>query len=268
MALQLADFNLSEERMEFRDTLRRFFEEHSPVAEVRRVMESGEGISESLWKLASEELGLAGIAISEECGGQGFGLRELAIALGESGRSLAPIPLFASAALAGRVVHAVVGEGPGARWLEPIAAGRVSTLAWVESNGGWDPASAKMEAVSDGNAYRLRGQKHFVLAAPQAEHFFIVARVPETSGHEGLGLFAVDAGAEGLEIDGRETFDITGIADGLEPGCKVDVSATAEDGRTTEFKANVRLDSDVDVEYYMNGGILQTVLRKMARGEM
>ncbi len=209
MALQLADFNLSEERMEFRDTLRRFFEEHSPVAEVRRVMESGEGISESLWKLASEELGLAGIAISEECGGQGFGLRELAIALGESGRSLAPIPLFASAALAGRVVHAVVGEGPGARWLEPIAAGRVSTLAWVESNGGWDPASAKMEAVSDGNAYRLRGQKHFVLAAPQAEHFFIVARVPETSGHEGLGLFAVDAGAEGLEIDGRETFDLT-----------------------------------------------------------
>ena len=46
------------------------------------------------------------------------------------------------------------------------------------------------------------------------------------------------------------------------------MSATAEDGRTTEFKANVRLDSDVDVEYYMNGGILQTVLRKMARGEM
>ena len=34
------------------------------------------------------------------------------------------------------------------------------------------------------------------------------------------------------------------------------------------FQARVRLDSDVDVEYYANGGILQTVLRKMARGEM
>ncbi len=30
----------------------------------------------------------------------------------------------------------------------------------------------------------------------------------------------------------------------------------------------MRLDSEVDVEYYLNGGILQTVLRKMARGEM
>jgi aconitate hydratase len=71
-----------------------------------------------------------------------------------------------------------------------------------------------------------------------------------------------------LGLTGRETFDITGIADGLEPGCTVDVTATAEDGTTVSFKADARLDSDVDVEYYTNGGILQTVLRKMARGEM
>ena len=71
-----------------------------------------------------------------------------------------------------------------------------------------------------------------------------------------------------LGLVGRETFDITGVAGGLTPGCTVDVTATAEDGTETRFKANVRLDSDVDVEYYLNGGILQTVLRKMARGEM
>jgi len=71
-----------------------------------------------------------------------------------------------------------------------------------------------------------------------------------------------------LGLTGRETFDISGIADGLEPGCTVDVTATADDGTVTTFKANARLDSDVDVDYYMNGGILQTVLRKMARGEM
>jgi aconitate hydratase len=71
-----------------------------------------------------------------------------------------------------------------------------------------------------------------------------------------------------LGLSGRETFDITGMADGLEPGCTVDVSAPAEDGSVTTFRANARLDSQVDVEYYTNGGILQTVLRKMARGEM
>ncbi|MEQ9400498.1 MAG: aconitate hydratase [Longimicrobiales bacterium] len=88
----------------------------------------------------------------------------------------------------------------------------------------------------------------------------------------GMGVLPLEyvdgASAESLGLSGRETFDITGIADGLEPGGIVDVTATAEDGTTTAFKAKVRLDSDVDVEYYMNGGILNTVLRKMARGEM
>jgi len=44
--------------------------------------------------------------------------------------------------------------------------------------------------------------------------------------------------------------------------------ATGDDGSVVTFQARARLDSDVDVEYYRNGGILQTVLRKMARGEM
>tara|TARA_Y100000996_G_scaffold337701_1_gene274444 strand:+ start:647 stop:3106 length:2460 start_codon:yes stop_codon:yes gene_type:complete len=71
-----------------------------------------------------------------------------------------------------------------------------------------------------------------------------------------------------LGLNGRETFDISGISGGLEPGCTVQVTARADDGKVTEFKVAARLDSDVDVDYYMNGGILQTVLRKMARGEM
>ena len=73
---------------------------------------------------------------------------------------------------------------------------------------------------------------------------------------------------ETLGLTGRETFDITGIADGLEPRCTIDVKAPAEDGRQITFQTDARLDSDVDVEYYTNGGILQTVLRKMVRGEM
>jgi len=71
-----------------------------------------------------------------------------------------------------------------------------------------------------------------------------------------------------LGLNGRETFDILGIADGLEPSCTIEVTATHEDGSKTTFETIARLDSDVDVDYYANGGILQTVLRKMARGEM
>jgi aconitate hydratase len=88
----------------------------------------------------------------------------------------------------------------------------------------------------------------------------------------GMGVLPLEftdgASAQSLGLTGRETFDLTGIASGLAPGCTVHVTATAEDGKVTSFHAKARLDSEVDVEYYRNGGILQTVLRKMARGEM
>jgi len=74
--------------------------------------------------------------------------------------------------------------------------------------------------------------------------------------------------AEILGLTGHETFDISGVADGLEPGDTVEVVATDNDGTKIHFSAKARLDSDIDVEYYYNRGILQTVLRKMARGEM
>ncbi len=71
-----------------------------------------------------------------------------------------------------------------------------------------------------------------------------------------------------LGLDGREVYDISGIVDGPEPGGTVTVTARRDDGFEVEFSALVRLDSEIDVEYYRNGGILHTVLRKMAQGEM
>jgi aconitate hydratase len=52
----------------------------------------------------------------------------------------------------------------------------------------------------------------------------------------------------------------------VQPGQKVAVTAIREDGSKLEFQAQVRLDSLVDVDYYRNSGILQTVLRQMMFG--
>jgi len=72
-------------------------------------------------------------------------------------------------------------------------------------------------------------------------------------------------GAESLGLIGRETFEISGLADGLAPSQKVKVRGRREDGSVVEFGAVARLDTPVDVDYYRNGGILQTVLRKLAK---
>ncbi|MNR62241.1 Aconitate hydratase [compost metagenome] len=47
------------------------------------------------------------------------------------------------------------------------------------------------------------------------------------------------------------------------PGQELTVTATREDGTQFEFPVTARLDSTVDIDYYRNGGILQTVLRQM-----
>ena len=87
----------------------------------------------------------------------------------------------------------------------------------------------------------------------------------------GMGVLPLmyEAGTtrQSLGLTGREQFSITGIARGLTPGGKVTVTATADDGKQTIFSAIVRLNSDVELDYYRNGGILQRVLRMFAKGE-
>ena len=73
--------------------------------------------------------------------------------------------------------------------------------------------------------------------------------------------------AETHSLDGTEIFDIEGIATGLEPGGTVRVSARdAVTGVITSFRAVVRLNSPVELEYLRHGGILPRVLRMFARG--
>jgi aconitate hydratase len=70
-----------------------------------------------------------------------------------------------------------------------------------------------------------------------------------------------------LGLTGRERFAVIGIAEGLRPHQEVNVTATSEEGRELRFRAIARLDGEIDVTYYRNGGVLQTVLRRLAAEE-
>ncbi len=64
-----------------------------------------------------------------------------------------------------------------------------------------------------------------------------------------------------LGLTGHETYDIVGLSEDIQPGQHLTVKATAEDGTVKEFTVIARIDTPVEVDYYKNGGILQTVLR-------
>jgi aconitate hydratase A / 2-methylisocitrate dehydratase len=79
-------------------------------------------------------------------------------------------------------------------------------------------------------------------------------------------VFKPGENAESLGLFGRETFDILGISDHISPRQELTVRATDDQWQSKEFRVIARLDTPVDVEYYKNGGILQTVLRNLAKG--
>jgi aconitate hydratase len=71
--------------------------------------------------------------------------------------------------------------------------------------------------------------------------------------------------AASLWLTGSETFTIEGIDDNITPRKVLKVKVKRDDGSVSEFDAVARLDTPVEVNYFKNGGILQTVLRSMSR---
>lgn len=68
-----------------------------------------------------------------------------------------------------------------------------------------------------------------------------------------------------LGLTGREVLGIAGLGDSLRPQSAVNVTAAGPDGARRDFNAVARLDSEIEIDYYRNGGILPTVLRNFLK---
>jgi aconitate hydratase A / 2-methylisocitrate dehydratase len=84
----------------------------------------------------------------------------------------------------------------------------------------------------------------------------------------GMGIlplkFVEGQNVESLGLTGEEVFDIEGLSN-ITPKAVVNVRAKKADGSVVEFKAIALLNTDVEVNYYRNGGILHTVLRNLVK---
>jgi aconitate hydratase len=85
----------------------------------------------------------------------------------------------------------------------------------------------------------------------------------------GMGVLPLQfkAGESGksLGLTGYESYEILGLDENLKPGQNYKVRATKDDGSVVEFEVTSRIETPVEANYYKNGGILQTVLRKIAQ---
>jgi alkylation response protein AidB-like acyl-CoA dehydrogenase len=189
-------FGLSESQQILKDTARKFFAGESPIAAVRKSMETETAYDAALWTKLAEQ-GFTGIITPEEFGGMGLGKVELVLLMEEAGYALLPGPLFSTVALAGAVIDACASSEQKKKYLGQIAAGQArSTVALVEAASSWDPASLKIS--TSGN--KLTGTKLFVTDAAVADFIIVVARD---------GVYAVAAKAAGLHISPMKGMDLT-----------------------------------------------------------
>jgi aconitate hydratase len=138
-----------------------------------------------------------------------------------------------------------------------------ASMKYQESNTNLIVIAGKEYGTGSSRDWAAKGTYLLGVKAVIAESFERIHR----SNLVGMGVlplqFQPGQSWKSLGITGRETFEIEGLSNDVKPGQTVTVKATREDGSSFEFQTIVRLDSMVDVDYYRNGGILQTVLRQM-----
>jgi alkylation response protein AidB-like acyl-CoA dehydrogenase len=199
------DISFTHEHDELRQTVRRFLDNESTEAAVRKLMETESGYDARTWQRIASELSLVGLVIPEKYGGAGLGPVEMAIVFEEMGRVLYCGPFLASAALAASLVRDAATEAEKAKLLPDIASGKtIATLAIAEESGKWDADSIAMRAKRNGSNWRLDGIKNYVLDGQTASAILVAARADK-----GLALFRVDVNAAGLERASLPTLDLT-----------------------------------------------------------
>ena len=195
------DLDFTEEHEMLRDMVRGVCAEYSPLEVVRECENDERGYPKALWEQLVE-LGLVGILIPEEYGGQRQTLLEAAIVYEEFGRSLAPVPHFHSAVLCAGALAIAGSEAQKKEWLPGIASGeRILTPAWLEPRNGFGPKGVQLRAEPDGDGFVLSGTKMHVNFARVADRLLVLARTGD--GLEDVDLFIVDPNASGVTLSQR-----------------------------------------------------------------
>lgn len=194
----------TEETTLLRNTAREFLSNRLPIATVREMMMTPDGFDRAVWEEMAE-LGWVGLAIPEEHGGAGYGTTELSVIFEEMGRMVTPGPFFATVGLAVPVILGLADEAQKSGLLPGIAAGEIiATVAAFEGSRDWGLENVETTATRDGDGWVLEGVKPHVLDGHLADLILVVARTDQ-----GLAVFPVGAGADGLTVEQVDVLDPT-----------------------------------------------------------
>lgn len=193
---------LNEEQNMLKDSAKDFCSESVPISQLRKLRDDDnpDAFDRGTWS-AMVDLGWAGIPWPEEFGGLAFGYKGLGVVTEETGRTLAASPLLATVWAAGSVINLGGSEAQKAELLPAVAGGKLLLALALEESHRHNPYGIALNAKSDGDGYRLNGEKTFVLDGNSADKLIVAARTSGAPGdRDGITLLLVDRGAAGVTV--------------------------------------------------------------------
>ncbi len=218
---------LNEEQNMLKDSAKDFCGSNAPIDQLRKLRDDDnpDGFDRATWK-SMVELGWAGIPWPEEHGGLAFGYKGLGVVTEETGRTLAASPLFATVWLGGTAINVGGSDAQKSELLGQIAGGELLLALALEESHRHNPYGIATTATAAGDGFEITGEKTFVLDGNVADKFVVVARTSGSAGdRDGLSLFLVDSGADGVSVNRTRMADSRNAANVSFSGVKVAADA-------------------------------------------
>jgi butyryl-CoA dehydrogenase/short/branched chain acyl-CoA dehydrogenase len=191
-----------EERM-FQETIRRFARERIGP-HVRQMDEAGVFRKDLFQEMF--ELGLMGIEIPEEFGGQGGSFFQAVLAV-EALASVDPsaaVIVDVQNTIANNILLRWGNPEQKRRYLPKLATDTVASFALSEAGSGSDAFAMSSRAVRDGDFFRITGRKLWITNAAEAGIYFLFANANPDAGHRGITCFLVERNFPGFQVGKKE----------------------------------------------------------------
>ena len=220
------DFALTDEQRLLQHSVERLFADHYAFEARKRYGQEPGGFSRALWARYAE-LGLLGLPFDEADGGSAGGPVETMIVMEQIGRALALEPYLATVVLGGGLLRLGGSEAMRAELIPQIASGDlILGFAHAERQSRYDLADVAARARRDGAGFVIDGAKSLVLHGDSARKFIVSARLAGgQNDRAGIGLFLVDAAADGVSTRGYPTVDGQRAAEVTFSGVRVPAAA-------------------------------------------
>jgi alkylation response protein AidB-like acyl-CoA dehydrogenase len=200
------DFSFNDDHLALREAVQRFCAGEYPIEKRGNAVTPEQG---QQGRAAMAELGLLGLPFSADVGGSEQGAVEVMLVAQELGHALGDGAFVASTVMAGQVLTRLGSAAQQQQWLPGLASGQQQmALAAYEAGARYDWQRTETRAVPSGAGWVLDGRKTGVLQGDSADVLLVVARTAGgLADRAGLSVFAVDATAPGVTVQGYDTLD-------------------------------------------------------------